>query len=63
MEDIRIKYSGGIKSLLENKEDLLPYWNNKIETVLHNDDVIKLDPSIITVGDLYNYYYKRYYTK
>lgn len=56
MGDVQIQYKGGFKALLADKEELLPYWNYRVEEVFANSKELKLDPSIITVGDLYNYY-------
>lgn len=56
MGETRIQYRGGFKALLADKEELLPYWNYRVDEIFVNSKEFRLDPSIVTVGDLYNYY-------
>lgn len=56
MDDTRIQYKGGFKALLADKDELLPYWDYRVDEILVNSKEFKLDPSIVTVGDLYEYY-------
>lgn len=63
MSNVELKYTGGIRSILDDLESLLPYWDYQITSITVNGRKYDLGPDVNTVGDFYNKFKEEYYER